>query len=108
MPRTLTVPQLADELAGDGLIYIPGSAGEPTPLLDLWAADPERTRGARILTSLVPGINRLAMDALHPTATVTGLFMQPAWQAGAGGGAVPAPAAVLLRLRAARAGAGGA
>ncbi|HEY0203095.1 MAG TPA: acetyl-CoA hydrolase/transferase C-terminal domain-containing protein [Acetobacteraceae bacterium] len=81
MPRTLTVPQIADELAGSGLTYIPGSAGEPTPLLDLWAADPGRTRGARILTSLVPGINGLAMDALHSSATVTGLFMQPAWQA---------------------------
>ena len=81
MPRTLTVPQLAEELAGGGLTYIPGSAGEPTPLLDLWAADPERTRGARILTSLVPGINGMAMDALHPSSTVTGLFMQPAWQA---------------------------
>lgn len=81
MPRTLTVPQLADELAGGGLTYIPGSAGEPTPLLDLWAANPERTRDARILTSLVPGINRLVMNALHPTATVTGLFMQPSWQA---------------------------
>ena len=81
MPRLLTIPQLADTLAGGGLAYIPGSAGEPTPLLDLWAADPERTRDARILTSLVPGINTLAMDGLHPTATVTGLFMQPAWQA---------------------------
>ena len=81
MPRLLTIPQLADTLAGGGLTYIPGSAGEPTPLLDLWAADPERTRDARILTSLLPGINTLAMDGLHPTATVTGLFMQPAWQA---------------------------
>ena len=80
MPRTLSIPQLADDLAGGGLTYIPGSAGEPTPLLDLWAADPDRTRGARILTSLVPGINGLAMDALHPTATVTGLFMQLAWR----------------------------
>ncbi len=79
MPAALTLTELAETLTG--LTYIPGSAAEPTPLLELWASDPDRTRGAQILTSLVPGINSLSLDHLHPTATVTGLFMQPAWQA---------------------------
>ncbi len=81
MPRTLTLDQLADTLAPGELVYVPGSAGEPTPLLERWLADPERTRGVDILTSFVPGINALAMGRLHESATVTGLFMQPALRA---------------------------
>ena len=81
MPRRLTLGQLADVLAPGELVYVPGSAGEPTPLLELWLDDPERTRGVQFLTSFVPGINALAMDRLHDSAVVTGLFMQPALQA---------------------------
>ncbi len=79
-PARLTLAQLADALTPGETVFIPGSAGEPTPLLDLWAAEPERTRGLRILTSIVPGINTLAVDAMHDTAVVTGMFMLPALQ----------------------------
>lgn len=81
MPRRLTLRQLAESLAPGGLTYIPGSAGEPTPLLDLWREDPGLTKGLRALTSFVPGINSWDLDALHGSAVVAGLFMQPAWQA---------------------------
>lgn len=81
MPRTLTLDQLSDALAPGELVYLPGSASEPTPLLDRWLEKPERTHGVNILTSFVPGINALAMDRLHDSATVTGLFMQPALRA---------------------------
>ena len=81
MPRRLTLNQFADVLAPGELVYVPGSAGEPTPLLDLWLEDPERTRGVQLLTSFVPGINALAMNRLHGSAVVTGLFMQPSLQA---------------------------
>lgn len=68
-----------DQIRPGHRVFVAGSSGEPTALLDAWRADPERTRGLDIVTSLVPGINTLDIAALHPTATVTGLFMQPAF-----------------------------
>jgi acyl-CoA hydrolase len=79
MPRTLTLDELTFK-PGER-VYLPGSAGEPTPLLDLWRTDPERTQGVEFLTSFVPGINNCAMEGIHATATVTGMFMQPSLQA---------------------------
>ena len=80
MPPTQTLAQLAESLAGES-VFAPGSAAEPTPLLEHWYAEPAATSGLRLLHSFVPGINRLDMAALHPAASVTGLFMQPEWQA---------------------------
>jgi hypothetical protein len=84
MPRgaeSLTLAQLAASFKPGGSVFIPGSAAEPTPLLELWASEPELTRGLRILTSLVPGINNLAVDRLHDSAVVSGMFMLPGLQA---------------------------
>lgn len=58
-------------------VFVAGSSGEPTALIEAWRADPDRTRGLDIVTSAVPGINRLAVADLHPTASLTGLFMRP-------------------------------
>lgn len=68
-----------DQIRPGHRVFVAGSSGEPTALLGAWRADPERTRGIDIVTSLVPGINTLDIAALHSTATVTGLFMQPAF-----------------------------
>ena len=81
MPRSLTLNQLASSFMPGELVYVPGSAGEPTPLLDRWRDDPGRTRGLQILNSFVPGINALDMAVFDSSTTVTGLFMQPALQA---------------------------
>lgn len=59
-------------------VFVPGSAGEPTALLDALAADPDRTRDIQFVTTAVPGINRFDWSRLHPSATITGLFMLPA------------------------------
>ena len=80
MPRPLTVAELAGDLHAGETVFLPGSAAEPTPLLEHWRDDPERTRGLHLLHSFVPGINALDVDALDPSAVVTGVFMQPAWQ----------------------------
>ena len=77
MPRTVSIAAMADSFRPGERVYLPGSAGEPTALLAALAARPERSRGLRILSSAVPGINRLELDELDPSATVTGLFMQP-------------------------------
>ncbi|MFT3666943.1 acetyl-CoA hydrolase/transferase family protein [Piscinibacter sp.] len=68
------MPQL---LSAGGLVYVPGSSGAPLPFMAELTRDPELTRDARILTTYVPGINPLDLCGVHPSARVTGLFMQP-------------------------------
>ena len=75
--RSVTIEAMADAFRPGERVYIPGSAGEPLALMTALAARPERSRGLRILSSAVPGINRMALDELDPSAAVTGLFMQP-------------------------------
>ena len=77
MPRSVTIDAMADAFRPGERLYFPGSAGEPLALMTALAARPERSRGLRILSSAVPGINRMALDELDPSAEVTGLFMQP-------------------------------
>lgn len=77
MPQILTPERLLEALPADGLVYIPGASGAPNAFTDRLLADTERTRGLRMFTTYVPGINPLRLDQLHPTACVTGLFMQP-------------------------------
>jgi acyl-CoA hydrolase len=78
MPARVSIDALADAIRPGESLYLPGSAGEPTALLAALAIRPERTRALRVLSSAVPGINQIPMDALDPSAEVTGLFMQPA------------------------------
>lgn len=59
-------------------LFVPGSSGAPLTFMQALHANPEHSRGLRLLTSYVPGINPLDIDALHPSAVVSGLFMQPA------------------------------
>lgn len=73
------IDAILDAIRPGDRVFIPGSSGEPTALLEAWREDPDRTNGLDIVTSLVPGINSLDLDRLHPSARVTGLFMQPAF-----------------------------
>lgn len=69
--------RLLDDIRPGMRVYIPGASGEPSALLAAWAADRARTAGLDIFTSMVPGINRFDPASLHPTARLSGLFMQP-------------------------------
>ena len=80
VPR-LTLAGLASSFEPGQLVYVPGSAGEPSALLDAWRADPGLTAGLHLLNSFVPGINPWDMTGLDPTAIATGLFMQPGLRA---------------------------
>ncbi len=76
-PNHIACNKLA-ELGGDGqVVYVPGSGGAPLEFVADLVRHSEYSRGLRILTSYVPGINRLPIDGLDPTVSVTGLFMQP-------------------------------
>lgn len=77
MTRLVALAELVDAIAPGESLYIPGSAAEPVDLLQALAERPERTRDLRILSSAVPGINRSSFEGLHPSAEVSGLFMQP-------------------------------
>lgn len=75
-PRRLASAELAGLVQPGDQIFVPGSSGAPQDFMRELARDPESTPGVRLLTSYVPGINQLALDGLHPTAQVSGLFMQ--------------------------------
>ncbi len=67
----------ADSVAGlrpGERVFVPGSSGAPTVWMDALLADPEASRGVAITTTYVPGVNRLRLDLLHPSAQVFGLF----------------------------------
>lgn len=72
---------LAGVFAPGQSVFVPGASGEPSGLVQGFHDDPEPTRGLSITTSFVPGMNRLEAGALHPTATVSGLFMLPGLRA---------------------------
>lgn len=68
---------LIDRFGPRERIFISGSSGEPTGLMEAMLAAGERAQGWEILTSFVAGINPLKIDAATPGPRVTGLFMQP-------------------------------
>ena len=71
-------PQALPSLVKPGeWVFVPGSSGAPITFMAELLRDPAFTRDARLLTSYVPGINELALDGMHPSGQVTGLFMQP-------------------------------
>lgn len=78
MSRHLPADQLADLLTPGQSVYIPGGIAVPLTFLADLQSRPERSRDLRILTSIAPGIDTpLEVERLHPSAIVSGLFMQP-------------------------------
>jgi acyl-CoA hydrolase len=77
MTRSVPITVMADALQPGERVFLPGSTGEPLALLAELAARPECSRGLHILSTAVPGINRVALDDLDPSVEMTGLFMQP-------------------------------
>lgn len=77
MTRFVPIAAMADALQPGERIFLPGSTGEPVALLAELAARPERSRGLRILSTAVPGINRVALEDLDASVVMSGLFMQP-------------------------------
>jgi acyl-CoA hydrolase len=76
-PRQVKLSELAGLVDSEGLVYIAGASGAPTAFVSALLSEPELTRDTRVLTTYVPGINPLDLSRFHPSAQVTGLFMQP-------------------------------
>ena len=77
MPITVEPHALADVLQPHQLAYVAGSSGAPLAFMADLLRDTSRSRDIHLLTSYVPGINRLDLTGLDASARVTGLFMQP-------------------------------
>jgi acyl-CoA hydrolase len=75
--RQVKLSELAGLVDSDRLVYVAGATGAPTAFVSALLSEPELTRDTRVLTTYVPGINALDLSRLHPSAQVTGLFMQP-------------------------------
>jgi acyl-CoA hydrolase len=78
-PRQVKVSDLAGLVGSEGLVYVAGASGAPTAFVSELLREPELTRDTRILTTYIPGINSLDLSRLHPTAQVSGPFMQPSF-----------------------------
>lgn len=76
-PKVLAQESLSSILSPGNLVYVPGASGAPLDFMAALARHPEHQKDLKLLTSYVPGINALDMDAFVPSARVTGLFMQP-------------------------------
>lgn len=75
MPVSLSEAELSALIEPGRLVFVPGSTGIPQAFVDALSREPNQTKGLRMLTSCVPGINRLNVNAMAPSARVTGLFM---------------------------------
>jgi acyl-CoA hydrolase len=75
--RRIELDALPHLLRPGCLAYIPGSSGAPEDFTSRLFSEPDLTRDARLLTTYVPGINKLDLTELHASGQVTGLFMQP-------------------------------
>lgn len=67
--------------SGAGRVFIPGSAGEPLALLEVYRARPDLAAGLTFVSAHVPGINRTDWAGLHQTARSEGTFVSADWRA---------------------------
>lgn len=65
-----------------GRVFIPGAAGEPLALLEVYRRRPDLAAGLTFVGAHVPGINRNDWAGLHETARAEGTFVSADWRAG--------------------------
>lgn len=66
---------VADLLRPGMTVYVQGSTGEPTGLIEALALAPGRSDGVTYLGCFLPGVNRRDPARLHPHARHTGFFV---------------------------------
>ncbi|MHB1699624.1 MAG: acetyl-CoA hydrolase/transferase family protein [Acidobacteriaceae bacterium] len=77
--KLLQGDRLADVVSPGQTVFIPGGVAVPVDFLQDLQNRPDQSRGLKLLTSIAPGIDLpLDVERLDPSATVSGLFMQPA------------------------------
>lgn len=73
-PLKVSPAELWDMVRPGETVFIPGSAGEPRPILDAWLSGNTPDKAAILITSFVPGINRPPLERAGPSAKLIGLF----------------------------------
>ena len=76
MTRSLRVnpADIWDMVAPGETVFMPGSAGEPRPVLEAWLSGNMADKALTLVTSFVPGINRPPLERAGPSARLVGLF----------------------------------
>ncbi|MGI9485906.1 MAG: acetyl-CoA hydrolase/transferase family protein [Geminicoccaceae bacterium] len=69
--------QLASLLCPGMRVFVQGSSGEPTALLEALLAEPDAGAGVEFFSCQIPGLNRVDLAGLHRDARFTGLFLTP-------------------------------
>jgi len=77
MPANISADRLAELVEPGKLVYVAGSCGEPVAFVKALTDNPERTAGLKLLSTYIPGVNKFEIDKFHPSAQLSGLFMQP-------------------------------
>jgi 4-hydroxybutyrate CoA-transferase len=75
MPRKITAARLPQLLRPGITVFVQGSSGEPTPLLQALAAMPEASDGVHYVGCFIPGVNRIDPASFHPNARLTSFFV---------------------------------
>lgn len=74
----LTQADLASLVRPGQSVYLAGGLTPPVPFIEALQREPEAARGLDITTPIAPGIAfPIDFKRLHPSAVVSGLFMQP-------------------------------
>lgn len=77
MPELLKPGAFAALLRPGMRVFVQGSSGEPSALIEALAAAPEACAGVEFISCQIPGLNRVDFASLHPEAKFTGLFVTP-------------------------------
>ena len=75
MPKEIAAADLPRLLKPGMTVFLQGSSGEPTPLLEAVRAEAGASDGVHYVGCLIPGINRQDPASWHPNARATGFFV---------------------------------
>ena len=75
MPRKITAERLPDLLRPGQTVFVQGSSGEPSTLLQVLAATPEASDGVHYVGCLIPGVNAVDPASFHARARLTSFFV---------------------------------
>ncbi len=74
MPKAISPDEVPALLRPGMTVFIQGSTGQPTTLLDALKAAPEASRDVHYVVCFLPGVNDVDPSDLHETAKVTTFF----------------------------------
>lgn len=76
-PQVLAAAALPGLVRPGAWVFVPGSSGAPQTFMTELFRHPDHTEQARVITTYVPGINKLDLSQMHASGRVAGLFSQP-------------------------------